>query len=146
MNGHLIRLKALDKKLSPLKQLVPVIPRSQSWIRTLREALGMTAQQLAKRIGISQSRIAYMEQNEKNLKISTLEKVAQSMNCTFVPLFIPNESLEINVRSQAQKKAAEILASVNQNMALENQLSSSEDILSDMTDDLIKNNIKQIWD
>ena len=87
-----------------------------------------------------------MEQNEKNLKISTLEKVAQSMNCTFVPLFIPNESLEINVRSQAQKKAAEILASVNQNMALENQLSSSEDILSDMTDDLIKNNIKQIWD
>lgn len=146
MNSHLIQLKALDKKLSPLKQLVPVIPRSQSWIRTLREALGMTAQQLAKRIGISQSRIAYMEQNEKNLKISTLEKVAQSMNCTFVPLFIPNESLEINVRSQAQKKAAEILASVNQNMALENQLSSSEDILSDMTDDLIKNNIKQIWD
>ncbi len=146
MNGHIIQLKALDKKLSPLKQLVPVIPRSQSWIRTLREALGMTAQQLAKRIGISQSRIAYMEQNEKNLKISTLEKVAQSMNCTFVPLFIPNESLEINVRSQAQKKAAEILASVNQNMALENQLSSSEDILSDMTDDLIKNNIKQIWD
>ena len=146
MNSHLIQLKALDKKLSPLKQLVPVIPRSQSWIRTLREALGMTAQQLAKRIGISQSRIAYMEQNEKNLKVSTLEKVAQSMNCTFVPLFIPNESLEINVRSQAQKKAAEILASVNQNMALENQLSSSEDILADMTDDLIKNNIKQIWD
>lgn len=146
MNSHLIQLKALDKKLSPLKQLVPVIPRSQSWIRTLREALGMTAQQLAKRIGISQSRIAYMEQNEKNLKVSTLEKVAQSMNCTFVPLFIPNESLEINVRTQAQKKAAEIIASVNQNMALENQLSSSEDILSDMTDDLIQNNIKQIWD
>lgn len=99
---------------------MPVIPLHVSWIKTLREAFGMTARQLAGRIGVSQSRVAYMEQNEENLKISTLKKVAQSMNCTFVPLFIPNESLESMVRKQAKSKAKKMLASVNQNMALEN--------------------------
>ncbi len=145
MNSQLIQIKALDKKLAAIKPLVPVIPRSQSWIRTLRNALGMTARQLAKRIGISQSRVAYMEQNERNLKISTLEKIAQSMNCTFVPLFIPIESLEFTLKKQAQTKACEMLASVNQNMSLENQLITSQEILSDMTEDLLRNNKKQLW-
>lgn len=112
----------------------------------MREALGMTARQLATRIGVTQSRIAYMEQNEENLKISTLGKVAQGMNCTFVPLFIPNESLESMLKKQAEIKAKEMLQSVNQNMALENQLSLSDEILSDLTEELLSKNLKKLWD
>ena len=146
MNSNSILIRSLDKKLSSLKSLVPVIPVHQSWIKTMREALGMTARQLATRIGVTQSRIAYMEQNEENLKISTLEKVAQGMNCTFVPLFIPNESLESMLKKQAEIKAKEMLQTVNQNMALENQLSLSDEILSDLTEELLSKNLKKLWD
>lgn len=141
-----IMARSLDKKFSSVKTSVPVIPRHQSWIKTVRNALGMTAKQLAGRIGVSQARVAYMEQNEENLKVSTLEKVAQSMNCTFVPLFVPNESLEQMIRQQAQKKAEELLKTVNQNMALENQLYTSEEILADMTEELLRKNTRRIWD
>ena len=146
MNTRFLQIKALDKKLNAVKTLVPVIPLRQSWIKTLREALGMTALQLANRIGITQARVARMEANEQNLKLSTLAKVAQSMDCTFIPLFVPNKSLEETVRLQAQKKAKQMLESVNQNMALENQLADSEDILSDITEELLSKNTKRIWE
>ena len=146
MDAQKARLRALDKKLSTVKPLVPVIPAKQSWIKTMRQTLGMTTRQLANRIGVTQSRVAYMERNEKNLKVSTLEKVAQSMDCVFVPLFIPKESLDAMIKKRAKEKAAQMLRSVNQNMALENQLSSSEEILSDLTEELLLKNRKRIWD
>lgn len=145
MNTRIIQIRALDKKLLKIKPFLPVIAKNQSWIRTIRESLGMTVKQLASRLGITQGRVSIMEQNEKNMKISTLEKVAAAMDCQFVPLFIPNKTLEQTVRNQAEKKAKEILANVNQNMALENQLSTEEEILQDMIEDYIHRNTKQIW-
>lgn len=145
MNERQIQLRVLDKKLLAIKPLVPVISKKTSWIKTLREAFGMTSSQLAARLGVTQSRVAKMEKNEENLKVSTLEKVAQSMNCTFVTLFVPNSSLEETVKNQATKKAREMLLKVNQNMALENQLSSSPEILSDMVEEFLQKNTKEIW-
>ena len=146
MDAGKLQIRTLDKKISSIKPLVPVIPARQSWIKTIREALGMSARQLAAKIGVSQARVAYMEKNERNLKISTLEKIAKSMDCAFVPLFIPNESLEAIVQNQAERKASQMLRSVNQNMALENQLSDSSEILSDMTQELLSGSRKKIWD
>ncbi len=40
----------------------------------------MTAMQLANRLGVTQPRISAMEKNEKNMKISTMEKVAAAMD------------------------------------------------------------------
>jgi predicted DNA-binding mobile mystery protein A len=145
MNTRIIQIRALDKKLLKIKPFLPVIAKNQSWIRTIRESLGMTVKQLASRLGITQGRVSIMEQNEKNMKISTLEKVAAAMDCQFVPLFIPNKTLEQTVKNQAEKKAKEILANVNQNMALENQLSTEDEILQDMIEDYIHQNTKQIW-
>lgn len=145
MNTRILQMRTLDKKIRTIKSHLPIIPKGQSWIRVIRESLGMTVKQLAERLGITQGRVSIMEQNENNMKISTLEKVAAAMDCQFVPLFIPNKTLEQTVRNQAEKKAKEILANVNQNMALENQLSTEEEILQDMIEDYIHRNTKQIW-
>lgn len=145
MNTRIIQIRVLDKKLLKIKPFLPVIAKNQSWIKTIRESLGMTVKQLASRLGITQGRVSIMEQNEKNMKISTLEKVAAAMDCQFVPLFIPNKTLEQTVKNQAEKKAKDILANVNQNMALENQLSTEDEILQEMIEDYIHQNTKQIW-
>ncbi|MDR1418732.1 MAG: mobile mystery protein A [Endomicrobium sp.] len=141
-----IMCRSLDKKLIALKNIVPFDLPEQGWIRTIREALGMTTSQLAKRLKISQARIVHIEKNENNLKISTLNKIAKALNCAFVYYIIPNDNIKNIVSRQAHIKASNIIGNVNKNMSLENQLSDSKEILEDLTKDLLNKNISRIWD
>lgn len=146
MNKRLILLRALTHKTGNLAQFRDAQPPKQGWISAVRQALGMTAKQLAGRVGLSQPRIAKMELNENNLKISTMKKIAEGLDCDFVYGFVPKSSLQETINRQARKKAEEILANVNTNMALEDQLADNPHILADVADDIIAKNIKRIWD
>ena len=146
MNQRLILLRALAHKTGNLAQFRDAPPPKQGWISAVRRALGMTAKQLAERVGLSQPRIAKMELNENNLKISTMKKIAEGLDCNFVYGFVPKSSLQETIKRQAHKKAEAILSSVNTNMALEDQLVDDPHILTDMADEMIAKNIRRIWD
>lgn len=137
--------KSYQKKFDLLKANIIEKP-IQGWIRTIRDFFGMTTTQLAKRLDVSQSRIVRMEQNEKNIKISTMEKIADVLNCDFVYAFVPRENIDDVIYNQARKKALKILSSVNTNMGLENQLSEDDDTLEELIQDFINGNIARIWD
>lgn len=146
MNARVLQIRALDKKTSELKSVNNIVPRGSGWINTVREAIGMTASQLAVRLGVTQPRITKMESNEDNLKLSTMKKAAEAMNCEFVYYFKPKTTFQNLVEEQAQKKAAEVLRTVNVNMALEDQEISTDEAVKDFADDLINTKIKQIWE
>ena len=136
-------LNAVDHEVKSAKNIVP---QSSGWIKTVREAIGMTVSQLAARLGVTQPRITKMESNEDNLKLSTMKKAAEAMNCEFVYYFKPKTTFQNLVDEQAQKKAAEVLKTVNVNMALENQEIAEDEAVKDFASDLINTKIKQIWD
>ena len=146
MNARIMQIRALDKKTSSLTNAKDIVPKGASWINAVREAIGMTAVQLAKRLGVTQPRVAKMEANEENLKLSTMKKVANAMNCDFVYYFKPKATFQDIVNVQAQKKAEEIILGVNLNMALENQDIDSKEAIDDMAADFINKNTKRIWD
>lgn len=146
MNTRTLQLRALDKKTSGLKSADNIVSRGSGWINTVREAIGMTASQLAARLGVTQPRITKMEANEEKLKLSTMKKTAEAMNCEFVYYFKPKTTFQNLVEEQAEKKAEEILKTVNLNMALENQAISAEDAVKDFAADLINTKIKKIWE
>lgn len=146
MNTRIIEIRALDRKTADLQSYKNIIPKGKSWIGTIREAIGMTALQLANRLGVTQPRISAMEKNEKNLKISTMEKVAAAVDCDFVYYFKPKTSFQDIVETQAKQKAEAILKTVNLNMALEDQSIAAKEAVDDMVSDFINNNTKQIWD
>ena len=106
----------------------------------------MTALQLAARLGVTQPRITKMESNEENLKLSTMKKVAEALDCEFIYYFKPKSTFQDIVENQAKRKAEEILLAVNINMALENQGITIQEAIQDMTYDFINNNTKRIWD
>ena len=145
MNARIVEIRALDKKLESLPLSNNIVPRNKGWINSVREAIGMTALQLAKRLGVTQPRIVAMEKNEDNLKLSTFKKVAQAMNCEFVYYFKPKTSLQKIVEDQAVVKASEIYKDVNLNMSLEAQGISVEEAVNDLAQDFINNKTKQIW-
>lgn len=146
MDARVLQIRALDKKTSDLKSAKNIVPQSSGWIKTVREAIGMTVSQLATRLGVTQPRITKMESNEDNLKLSTMKKAAEAMDCEFVYYFKPKTTFQNLVDEQAQKKAAEVLKTVNVNMALENQEIAEDEAVKDFASDLINTKIKQIWD
>lgn len=146
MNTRIMQIRALDKKTSSLSDARNIVPRNTGWINTVREAIGMTAVQFARRLGVTQPRIAKIESNEENLKISTMKKAAEALDCEFVYYFKPKTTFQDIVQNQAKKKAEEILLGVNLNMALENQDIQTQEAVNDMANDFINENTKRIWD
>ncbi len=136
--------RSYQKKFDTLKKVVIEIP-PQGWLRTIRELLGMTTTQFAKKIGVSQPRVFNMEKNEKKLKISTMEKIADSLNCDFVYAIVPRENIDDIIYNQAKREALKILKNVNRNMGLENQSIDSEELLEDVIKELLNGNIARIW-
>lgn len=139
----------LEKKLDTLKK-APA-PPSIGWVKALREALGMTTAQLAKRVGVNQSRITHIEQaeSEENLKLSTLSKVAEGLGMKFVYGFVPKDDLESLIRSQARKLALKRMDRIDHTMRLELQNLSNaekEKAIEDMIDRILIEGDKELWE
>ena len=145
MDNKKILRRSYQKKIDTLRKAIITRPQ-QGWLKTIREFLGMTTTQLAKRLEISQPRIIAMEKNERNVKISTMERIADTLNCDFSYAFVPRENIDDIIYNQAKKKAQKILDKVNKNMGLENQLVKTDDLLKDIIEELLDGNIARIWD
>ena len=138
----------LDKRL---KTQFSSLYTDTGWIKSIREALGMSTQQLAKRVGIDQSRISRLENAEidGDLKLSSLKKIADGLNMQFVYGFVPKNSLEDMVKEQAQKVALKRMAKVNHTMRLEEQeLTNDEKAKSfdDLVQKILIENPRDFWD
>jgi predicted DNA-binding mobile mystery protein A len=114
----------LDKRFARIRPLAAEAHRpSRGWIRAIREALGMTTGQLAKRLGVHQPRVIELERGEAtgNITIKSLERAAEALGCRLVYALIPEERLSDTIRKQASRIADRQLASVQQTMRLEAQ-------------------------
>jgi len=101
----------------------PSLP-SEGWIATTRKALGMSAAQLARRLGVTRARASKVEQAELagGVTLRTMRATAEAMGCRFVYAIIPVEGrVEAVIAAQARKKAQAIVATASAHMALERQ-------------------------
>ena len=141
----------LDETLKQFLPLKTAVPPMKGWIRAIRDALGMTGKQLAKRLKVNQKRVARIEQDEKlgKVTVNTLRGVAEALNCEFVYGFVPKQTLKETVRTQARSVAEKRMSRSDQMMRLEKQELSEdqkekalESIITDITDTMPKS----LWD
>lgn len=73
----------------------------------MRDALGMSSYQLAKRAGFSQTRVRQLEAEEVAgwIRLANLRRAAEAMNCRLVYALVPIEPLDDIVFRQAYLKA-----------------------------------------
>jgi len=145
---NLLLLTQLDRKLGPLKALT--VP-SQGWVRCIRNSIGMTAQQLAKRCSYSTSRILIIERDEMNgnLTLSTLHKVAAHLGCRLVYGFVPETPLVETIEKRALELAQNKLTTISHSMELEDQAIGKEDQrlqLELLKQELLNGSLKRLWD
>lgn len=113
---------ALERDLRHRRATPTAAPRS-GWIRAIRDALGMSTNELAQRVGLSKGRISQIEraERERTLTLDTFERVAAALDCRVEYVLVPHRPLEDMVWDQARAKAADEIAAVDHTMALEDQ-------------------------
>lgn len=83
----------------------------------------MTTGQFAKRLGVTQPRVAVLERAEANdaVTLKSLRQAAEALDCVLVYSLVPRKSLEDLVKDRARFVADQQLALTDQTMRLENQ-------------------------
>lgn len=83
----------------------------------------MTTAQLARRMGVTQPAVVILERSETlgRVKLDTLQRAADALDCRLVYALVPNQPLETLVQSRRRELAGRQLAAVEQSMRLENQ-------------------------
>ena len=105
------------KSISGLHQQVP----ARGWVRAMRDALGMSAAQLANRLGVSRAAVYQLEERESSRTVSLkqIDKAADAMDCDVFYTLVPRSTVEQTIRAQAKKNAETKLYDANLSMGLE---------------------------
>jgi predicted DNA-binding mobile mystery protein A len=119
-----LRIKQLDRSLDPYKA-AGIIPRpSKGWIRTIRQALGVSSGELARRLGTSRQLPLQLEKGEAEDRITlkSLRAVANALDCDLVYALVPRaHSMQELIENRARAEAKKRVLGVEHSMALENQ-------------------------
>lgn len=101
----------------------------RGWVRAIRNALGMTAEQLAVRVGVTQPTIQRLETSEAldTIQLKTLKRLAEALDCELVYALVPRVPLQQTYETRAREVAHRELGSVRHTMALEDQGVTDED-------------------
>lgn len=106
-----------SKKLQSAMRGLPI----GSFIKLIRQHLGMSQKALAKRAGVPQSTVSRIEQGQRDASLSTLTKILDALSCDLVISPLLRESIEIIRRKQARKIAEKRIHYLKGTMNLEEQ-------------------------
>lgn len=116
-------IRHLDKRFSALRPLTKAQRPPKGWLRAIRDALGMTTAQFARRLGVSQPRIIDLEKSEANgsVTFNTLQRAAEALGCRLVYALVPERPLAEIVNERAALIADRQSSAVEHSMRLEDQ-------------------------
>jgi len=114
---------------------IPSRPRI-GWIASIRQALGMSKTQLAKRINVARQSLDDLESNElkETITLASMRNVADALGCDLKYVLVPRKPLEKLITEQALKRASKKLGRVNQSQALEASAIETESLSRAITD------------
>jgi predicted DNA-binding mobile mystery protein A len=144
-------IRHLDQRFKALRPLTASPRPPKGWVRAIRDALGMTAKQLALRLGVAQPRITELEKAELSgsITLRSLERAAEALGCRVIYALVPEHSLADLVETQAKRMAHQQLARVEQTMSLENQsvhnLDMRKGLQRQIIDELLRKPAR-LWD
>jgi predicted DNA-binding mobile mystery protein A len=115
--------KQVDRKLAHAATVGLIEAPRTGWIKAVRQALGMTAAQLAKRLGMSPQSVLALEKREVagSITLATLEKAARALDCEMHVVFTSRRGTEQTVYEHAMKRAREERNEIVHTMGLEAQ-------------------------
>ena len=138
----------LDERFEVLGPVARYSSPVRGWIKAVREALGMTTAQLAKRLEIKQPSVVAIEQSEAKgtIELATLRRVAEALDCTLVYALVPDKPLEAAVRDRARAFLRQRRGPVEHSMLLEDQKVEGKDSEARLDEIVRETNPRLFWD
>ena len=135
MGIQAVVLKQYREKVNQaVRQFAYISFPPEGWLKTTRQALGMTGSQLAKRLGVTKGRVSQAEtaELEGGVTLKTMHGMAEAMNCRFIYAIVPEQEIELVIKDRAIKKAKERVKAASTQMALEAQALSEEKLSAEI--------------
>lgn len=138
----------LDERFAQFGAAERYRPPARGWIKAIREALGMSTAQLAKRMAVRQPSIVGIEASEEKgtIELATLRRAAEALDCTLVYVLIPNKPLAATVRERALALLQRRRRPVEHTMLLEDQRVKDSVTVAQIEDALRDTNPRLFWD
>ncbi len=141
-----LKLDQIDRALEPMRSPeLPSVPPA-GWIRAIREALGISSVQLAKRVGITKQALNAAERREAGgeITLNQLRRMAAQLDCELVYALVPRERLATTLDRRAEALARREVESVAHSMALEAQ-QTDPDLVPSRIDATKRRLLAQRW-
>ena len=145
-----LKLQQLDAALARWRLAdLPARPHS-GWLKAIREALGMPANQLAKRLGVVTSTVTRLEASEADdtISLATLRRAAEALGCELHYALVPRQSLADTLELRATHLADQRMDAISHTMALEAQATSKQTVASQtrrLAENLLKGSRRELW-
>lgn len=148
----ILRIEQLERAMRPYRKLIGLPRPRLGWVRAIREGLGMSSPQLARRLGIRAAQsVEDMQKDEMAdvITLQTLRKLARALECELVYALVPRRSIDDIRRDQATSVAKRLIKRVSHSMSLEDQAVSREAERRELerrVEKLLAGNPKALWD
>lgn len=144
-------IRHLDSRFATLQALSHAQRPPKGWLRAIRDALGMTTSQYAKRLGVSQPRIVELEKSEQggSVTLNTLQRAAEALGCRLVYVLVPERPLAEVVTKRAAEVAERQSRAIEQTMRLEDQAVEDNQAARALREQAIEDLLKRparLWD
>lgn len=151
-NKKKLILDQLSRKIEPFDRMSKIIIPERGWIYTIRKSLNMTLEQLGRRANKTRQGVKKIEERESSgaITLKTLREIGEALDMKLIYGFASKyDSIDQMVDIKANKLATSIVLRTHQNMQLENQANSNEQIkkaISDLAQEIKREMRKSLWD
>lgn len=152
MGKKTLQFQQINRKMQAFSALQKVPMPPTGWIKAIRLAIGMSAEQLGKRLSITRQGAIDLENREVegSVSIKSLREVANALEMQLVYGFVPKDgTLEALIDRKAKELAIRIVKRTSTSMMLEDQENSNERLAKAIEERTfsIKNEMpKSLWD
>ena len=152
MRNNKLQFQQLNEKMLQLSGMQHVIVPPIGWIKAIRNGIGMSMEQLGKKLSITKQGVMDMEKREKEgaITIKSMQEIAKAIDMQFVYGFVPNDgSLNQMIETRALEMATKIVERTATTMKLEDQVNSKERIenaIKERATEIINKTPKILWD
>ena len=152
MRNNKLQFQQLNEKMDQLNGMQHVIVPPIGWIKAIRNGIGMSMEQLGKKLSITKQGVMDIEKREKEgaITIKSMQEIGKAMDTQFVYGFVPKAgSLEQMIEYRALEIASKIVERTSTTMKLEDQANSKERIekaIKERATEIINKTPKILWD